>query len=469
MDVLARVRRTIRQHDLAGAHTRVVVALSGGSDSVALTHALLDLQRAGEIRVAGLAHFNHMLREAAPADECFCRELADSLGVPIVVDREDVGARVARERRSLEDTARRARYEFLEKARAQLAADAVALGHTRDDQAETFLLRLVRGASSRGLAGMHPKRGVFIRPLLDCRRGELRAFLAARGAPFVTDDTNADVSIPRNRVRAELLPLLEARFNPSVVDALAAEADVAREEWRWLEEAADSLEAAACEVLENAIRLRTDALNTAPLALARVVVHRAMRRAGRGNVAFRHVQTALEVSAGAAPFDAPGQHVERVGDFLVLTGRTGGISGRRRPTDSRVNLFRYPLSIPGEVAVAEAGCVLSAEVAGAHELRQPSRSESYRTAQVRMDRLTGGLVVRNRRPGDRFRPAGLDGRKKLQDYFVDGKVSREKRDGVPLVVDVSDRIVWVAGFAIDDEFRVTDPAQGVLLLRLRQI
>ncbi|HEX4348264.1 MAG TPA: tRNA lysidine(34) synthetase TilS [Vicinamibacterales bacterium] len=472
MDLLSRVRRTIRQHDLVGAGTRVVVALSGGSDSVALTRVLLALHETGELRVAGLAHFNHLLREAGHAEERFCRELAASLGLPIAVECEDVGARAAREHRSLESAARAARYEFFERARVQFGADAVALGHTRDDQAETFLLRLIRGAASRGLAGMHPRRGAFIRPLLDCRRGELREFLAASGASFVTDESNADVSIPRNRVRAELLPLLEARFNRSIVDALADEADLAREEWLWLEEAAGALETAVCQAGDTVIRLKAAALNAAPPALARMLVYRAMSRAGGGDVGFRHVEAALDVSRTGAPaFAAPGQYVERVGDFLVLTGRPEGVSGRWHPGESPVNLFRYPLSIPGEVAVAEARCVLSAEFpAGAsRDEPGPSSSPGRTTAQVRMDRLAGGLVVRNRRPGDRFRPAGLDGRKKLQDYFVDEKVARGDRDGVPIVVDALDRIVWVAGFGIDDEFRVTDPAQGVLLLRLRQV
>jgi tRNA(Ile)-lysidine synthase len=470
MDVPSRVRRFIRRHDLAGPDSRVVIALSGGSDSVALAHVLLDLQEAGELRVAGFAHFNHGLREAAAADQRFCEQLAASLGVPILVEGEDVGALAAREGRSVEQAAHAARHEFFERARAHFAADAVALGHTRDDQAETFLLRVVRGAASRGLAGMHPRRGALIRPLLDCRRKALAECHVTRAASYVTDETNADVSIPRNRVRAELLPLLEERFNPSVTDALADEADVAREEWLWLRESAAALEAQVRSGHGGRTRLSIDRLNGAPTALARMVVHRAMLDAGRGAaIAFRHVEAVLDLSrAGGTGFAAPGQHVERDGGFIVLTSRPEGVEGRWRPAPSPMSLFRYSLSIPGEVTLAETGCVLSAEVPPAPAADAGSANRRT-TAQVRMDLLTGGLTVRNRRPGDRFRPAGLEGRKKLQDYFVDEKVARAERDGVPIVVDGLDRIVWVAGFAIDDAFRVTDPAQGVLLLRLRQV
>ena len=241
MDLLTRVRQTIRRHDLARGPTRVVAAVSGGPDSVALAYLLdqLDAPRgAGVLTLAGLAHFNHQLRPAADAEERSCARVAESIERPFLADREDVAARARRDKRSIEDAARSARYAFFERARLHFGADVVALGHTRDDQAETFLLRLLRGAGAKGLAAMHPRRGAFIRPLLDCRRRDLVAYLESRRIPYAIDESNADPGIPRNRVRAELLPLLEHRFNPSIVDVLADEAEVAREEWLWMGESA---------------------------------------------------------------------------------------------------------------------------------------------------------------------------------------------------------------------------------------
>ena len=143
-------------------------------------------------------------------------------------------------------------------------ADVIALGHTRDDQAETFLLRLLRGAGARGLAAMHPRRGALIRPLLDCRRATLRDYLASRDVPYIHDESNGDLSIPRNRVRAELLPFLEQRFNPSIVDVLADEADLARDEWRWMAAAEDELWSRACRREGDTWRMQADALAAAP-------------------------------------------------------------------------------------------------------------------------------------------------------------------------------------------------------------
>src|SRR4051812_6474245 len=185
MPVIDRVRQFVRQSALLAPDTRVVAAVSGGSDSVALAHILRDLDAAGDMRLAGIVHFNHQLRESAGDDERFTATLAASLQRPIVTGRDDVRARARRDRRSIEDAARAARYECFEQARANLDADVIALGHTRDDQAETVLMRMTRGAGPRGLAGMHPRNGRIVRPLLGCRRGDLRAWLSERQIAFV--------------------------------------------------------------------------------------------------------------------------------------------------------------------------------------------------------------------------------------------------------------------------------------------
>jgi tRNA(Ile)-lysidine synthase len=448
--LLDQVRRFIRRHALMRAETRVLAAVSGGSDSVALAHVLRDLDAAGDLRLAGLAHFNHQLRASAEDDERLAAGVARSLNVPFVVDRGDVAARARNEHRSIEDAARASRYEFFDRARAEAGADVVALGHTRDDQAETVLLRLVRGAGPRGLSGMHPRRGRIVRPLLDSRRVALREWLDERRIPFADDESNRNVAIPRNRVRAELLPLLEARFNPGVVDVLADEAELAREVWAWME--------AECERFGSDLDVAR--LRAAPPALARLVVWRTLNAASGGRpVSFNHVEAALRLIEHAdASVDLPGQRVQRIGPRLVLTPRGANASHVE-------TLFEYSLSIPGEVTVPEVARVVSAETSA---VVPGAALSSERQAVVRRDLCGPSLVVRNRRPGDRFRPIGLGGRKKLQDLFVDRKVARRARGEVPIVADSTGRIVWVAGYGIDEAFRVTDPVQGVIILKIRQ-
>ena len=467
--VLDTVRRTIRRHALAEPSTRVLVALSGGPDSVALAHLLQALAASGDLLVAGAAHFNHQLRPGAEADERFAAGVAAALGLRFVAGRGDVGARARREGQSIEAAAHDARHEFLEHARIELDADVVALGHTRDDQAETFLLRLLRGAGARGLAAMHPRNGRIIRPLLDCRRADLLAYLREAGIDSVQDESNVDPAVPRNRVRRELVPLLEARFNRSIVDVLADEAELARSEWTWMTAAAAAVEPGIRRDDPERSRLDARVLAEQPDALARLIVRRAMARAAGGrDVGFAHVERALALARQGGPgFDAPGQRLERIGPDVVLTIRRADTPRGRvvRPAPP-ANFFSYPLSIPGEVAVVETGTVVSAEMAGSAEVAG-AFAGNPEMAVLSGASCPGPLRVRNRRPGDRFRPLGLGGQKKLQDFFVDRKVAREARDRVPIVVTETDQIVWVAGHAIDEVFRVMDPAQAVLVLRLK--
>ena len=188
------VRRTIRSYGLLPPGSRVAVALSGGADSVALLFALRELADAGNFQVAGAAHLNHQLRGAeADADAQFCRDLAEGLGTPIELERIDVGQLAHEIGASIEHAAHVARYAFFERAAARLGATAVAVAHTKDDQAETFLLRLLRGAGPRGLSGMHPRAGLVVRPFLETSRADVRDFLRDRQIAFCEDASNADL------------------------------------------------------------------------------------------------------------------------------------------------------------------------------------------------------------------------------------------------------------------------------------
>jgi tRNA(Ile)-lysidine synthase len=463
MSLIDRVRRTLQRHRLTTPDTRVVVALSGGPDSMALLHILRALADRGDLHLAAVAHVNHQLREASDADAQFCATVAAQFSLPFRSTRVDVRARAAAEDRSIEDAAHHARRDVFEAVGAEFEA-VVAVGHTLDDQAETFLLRLVRGAGSHGLSAMHPRSGVVIRPLLECARSEVRAFVESHAVAFVHDATNDDVGIPRNRVRAELLPLLAARFNPSIAVALASAAELARAEDAFLE----GLAAAWCD--EHAIvtpgrwTAAASDLTALPLALARRVVVRGLSSvAGSRLVGFSDVERTLEVAAGdLGGFDAPGQRVDRRGADVVLTHRPAGAN---RVTPREVVPFSRPLPVPGEVELPEVGCVITAEVADRPEETMPR--DGY-VAAVSKDKLGLSPVVRNRRPGDRLKPSPA-GHRKLQDLFVDRKVPRAERDRIPVVVSESGQLVWVPGHAVDEDFRVTDPAQAVVILRLKGV
>ena len=484
MPLIEQVRRTIRRHDLVRPGMRVLIALSGGPDSVALTHLCLQLQQAGAFELAGVAHLNHRLRPEADEDAAFCAELAARLGLPFEAGVADVPADAAGRGVSLETAAHDARYRFLREVAHRLRADRVALGHTLDDQAETVLMRLLRGAGSRGLAGMYPRHGTFIRPLIEVRRADLQAFLRAAGILFREDASNQDRTIPRNRIRHELLPLLERDYNPGLVRLLGQQAELARAEWDWLNESAAKLCAAVVTGHLPEMHIAVEPIQAAPPALARAYVRQLLEQGAVGRpITWAHVMRALEFFAPGAVgmADFPGQRLERCGTHVVLTSRP---AHRQRTTDTVESAvgFRYAMAIPGETPIPEASATLVAEMAEkmggvvfddfgsgqAGDASGRAMSGAGAVALVRLDRLAGERwAVRSRQPGDRLTWPGLGGRKKVHDIFVDGKVPRPQRDRVPIVVDAHDRVVWVAGHALAGEFRVTDPAQAVVVLRLK--
>jgi tRNA(Ile)-lysidine synthase len=469
MTLSARVLRTVRRHALVARGGRVVVALSGGHDSVALVHLLLELEAAGELVVAGLAHFNHQLRGAdADADEVFCRAMAAALGLPIETGRGDVRALARDERRSVEDAARAARYAFLEDAADRLGADVIAVGHSADDQAETFLLRLIRGAGPRGLSGILPRSGRVVRPLIDIPRADLRHYTADRQLDARDDVSNSDLGIPRNRVRHELLPYLEGEFSPGIARVLAREAAIAREDEDRLHQEAIDLARSIVLTSKDAVDIDTRALTSLHPALASRVARVALGILAPGAFAgFDHLERFLQFAREGRPGSAmslPGQQAVHRGGRIVL-GPEPPRGGHAAETTS----FQFPLSIPGEVALGAQGWAISAERAEAANWPAGASRQGAVNVAVALEPSSLPLAVRSRRPGDRFRPVGLGHGKKLQDFLVDRKIPRETRDSLPLVVDREDRIVWVVGESVAEDFRVTVPSRGVILLKARRL
>ena len=456
----------------------IVVAVSGGADSTALLLAIEELKRFNRVYTGVcVAHLDHRLRKSSSKDAKWVADLSAKLGFQSVIGRARVLDDADETNDNLEQAARNARYAFLETAAERRRADVIAVGHTRDDQAETFLLRLLRGAGPRGLAGIRPKSGRVIRPLIEISREELRAYVADHQLVFREDESNADVSIPRNRIRHELLPVLR-HFSPAVIDVLAREADIARDDEDFLSRAAIDLLPGIVLTDKHGISIEADPLRAVHPAVGSRVVREALERAAPGHFFGRdHVRAVLALAADPAgasecAVSVPGLNIRRAGKRLVVEpGRNA--EGDRPFANSFLvplseapfsNLCRFPLSIPGEVSLP--GWMVSASSG----LQGAALEFSRAAVAVPADGLKLPLAIRNRRPGDRFRPLGMRGRgRKLQDFLVDRKVPRKERDTLPLVVDSDDRIVWVVGQSVAEDFRVTGASQGVILLKARRL
>jgi tRNA(Ile)-lysidine synthase len=422
------VRRVLE--DLVFPGETIVVGLSGGPDSVALLDAVASLASEFGFKVVA-AHLDHSLREDSAADAAFCRELSSRLGVPFRAGSANVRNRARLEKGGLEEAARVERYLFLQGVAKECGGRLVAVAHTRDDQAETLLLRLLRGAGSLGLASMRPVSGAIVRPLLNVSREEVLAHLEARGLPSREDPSNADLSLLRNRVRRELIPYLESRFNPTVRAALARTARLLSDEAEVLERSGRALLDEVGREDGGGITLTRSGLKDAPPALARLAIRGALSGCGglRG-VACRHVEAVLELACAPAP---SGRRLPLPGGREALF-RFGSVwIGPRRASQGP---FALPLSVPGRVALP-GGITLLARSDSGPAVSKPEGA---------VVPLVPGLTVRTRRPGDRVRVGGRE--RSLKRFFMERRVPADLRGDLPLVAS-GHEVLFVPGEILD--------------------
>jgi tRNA(Ile)-lysidine synthase len=450
--VLRYVTQAVRRKKLLRPGDRVLVAVSGGPDSVCLLAALHEMGERGLLPGSDLriAHVNYGLRgDESEKDEAFVRELGARLKVPVSCERVRLTPRSGG---TLQIRARDARYAFFARMLREHGLTAVATGHTADDQAETVLLWLLRGSGTGGLAGIPETReGRIIRPLLGVTRQQILDYLASRGLHYRSDVSNETPMYRRNRVRHEVLPVLRA-LNPRIVEALARGADVLAADAALLDEIErERWRAVATEASSGRVVLDGDRLGAEPLGLQRRLVRRALAtvRGSSAGLTFRHVSDILERvvegSHGTGLNLPGGVRVARDRHLVVMED-----GGSRSMGDAHGEWTTgVPFPVPGEVRVGPGSLRLLA-VEG---MRQPiGAAADPAVFVVDGDRLGGPLSVRNWRRGDWFCPSGMGGhRKKLQDFFVDRKVPRRVRGRVPLVV-APDGIVWVAGYRGDERF-----------------
>lgn len=436
---------------------RVVVAVSGGVDSSALLCALHAVRELLQVELE-VAHLDHGWRSAAEGAEVtdHVRALAERLGLPFHARRLEEGAgRDSGSSGSREAEARRARYAYLRRVVAATGAQALALGHTRDDQVETILHRTLRGTSVRGLGGIPARRrlsrgssALVVRPLLDQARACGEDYLRARGVRWLTDPSNSDSAHTRNHLRNVVLPFLRREVNPLVDDALLRLARQARQ-------SGEATQAAAKALFEEPDRLALSALRAAEPAVRSDALCELANRAAPGKVEERHVR-ALEriVRVGRGALTLPGRArlVARKRHLVTVSPRSDSANAPAPP---------IPLALGSAALDSAAGLRFSARL-----IHRPAELRTDPKERVLLDaaRVQGQLSVRRRRPGDRFWPLGAPGSRSLKRFLIDQKVPREARDAIP-VVTLDDRPVWIVGLRMDDHYKVTSSTAQVLELR----
>ena len=468
--VLRRIKATFDEGGWLGEGDVLLVAVSGGADSICLLHALRELAPGMGITLVA-AHLNHRIRgTAADEDQAFVAATSKRLGIPCRAGACDVPRKARREGVSLEMAARDARYRFFARAARSFGAAAVATAHTSDDQAETVVLKLARGAGPGGLSGILPDTTMHglrvLRPMLSIGRREVLRYLREQRIAWREDESNRDTGFLRNRVRHEVLPTLARLLNPGVKDALARTGDILREEDAWLNELAGAI-LAECLLPggDGSPALDLSRWSAHPLAARRRVLRLWLHAAGLpgGEVDFTAVGRLEQLCSMRK-----GTRAVPVGSGWMARREYGTVRLVRAPEAAPA--FRRALAVPGETLLVQPPLRVVVERGigvvkprGTRPGELPARA-SLGPAAVGRKRL----YVRSWRPGDRIQPLGMAGSRKLQDIFVDAKVPVSLRHRIP-VVECGGEVVWVPGYRVARGWEVTDAARPALQIAVEPV
>lgn len=489
--IVDRVLRFVEARELLRSGV-LVVAVSGGQDSVCLLDVLRRLRAELQLDLQ-VAHLNHMFRGRQSEVEAeYVRDLARQWGLPATVAAIDVPAFRARHRLSKQEAARYARYRFLAAVAGQVGARQVAVGHTADDAVETLLMNLLRGSGLAGLRGILPSREMnpgqlgprleshdwrtgelplpqgplprVVRPILELFRTETEGYCQARGLAFRRDPSNLDMAYRRNWIRAELLPVLEQHV-PGAKERLRNAADLLADEYSVVTRVVEERWSELARVGAGRVEFGLEPWSRLETALQRHLLRRAMETLAGSLEGFSRLH--VDAAEAIVRRGRVGAHLELPREVRLEKGYTSfWLSGPLAPPPRGVAVPEKPVPLPVPGVVALPGATLEASLL--EEYRNEYCSSSRWEACLDATRVGPLLWVRRRRAGDRFIPLGMDQPKKLQDFMVDEKIPREQRDRIPLVA-TPDQIVWVAGYRMDDRFKVTPDTRRILRLQFQQI
>jgi tRNA(Ile)-lysidine synthase len=451
------VQQAISKHSMLSAGEHVLVALSGGADSVCLLLALHKLAAALNLKLSA-AYIDHGFRpDEIPAEIEFCEKLCEKLAVPFFVRKIDPAAFAKQEGLGKQEASRELRYKALIEIAAENGCNRIALAHNADDLAETILMHLVRGSGPLGLAGIPPVRKPFIRPLLDIPRKDIEEFVRNEGTGFVTDSSNMTDDYLRNRIRHSVIPILK-NINKDFIGTVSRNADILRQEERYLEiQVTKDLMKLISRKTDSRIELFLLPMEALDVAILRRVLRRAVSETrGLRRLGLTNIEDLIKLVKSG-----------RSGDRLYLPDSIRAIKSYSTlilTAEKTPTLGEYTVNGPCSITIREASRVISASLVERSEVE--TFGDGLRIACLDADRLEFPLTIRSRKSGDFFYPLGLGKRKKLQDFFVDEKIPRDERGIVPLLVS-NNEICLIIGRRVDDRYKVNDNTKRVLRLELK--
>ncbi len=478
--MLITFHKTIEKYGMLSRGDTVGAAVSGGPDSIALLHGLISLLEEYAIHLV-IIHMNHGLRShASDREEAFVHDQGRALNIPVVSRKIYVPDICKREKGSIEDICRRERYRFFKEAADTHKIDKIALGHNKNDQAETVIMKFLRGSGLDGLKGMLPVRdGVYVRPLIEISRDAIIRFLESKGLNYVTDSSNMETIYLRNRVRHNLIPDLEENYNPKIVDSLGQLSGILRMENDFIERAVEE-----CFTLLNGdsanseVKIDISKFRTLHPALQFRVVKRLLKRGVHPlkEIGYVHVGAVIDLIYGSKPnarVDLPGSvTVYREYDhFTVCKSENDSMSAEKSPDSEKktsrrddkrdVNDYYYMVNVPGLVDIKEIGRGMKFDYVETDQVDFDSNTTAFIDSRA----VKKPLSIRNIRLGDTIQPLGMTGTKKLKSLFIDEKVPKRYRSSMPLLVDGLS-VIWIPGFRLNDRVKVTDTTGAIIRIEM---
>lgn len=444
-------KKTIREYNLLEKKDKILIAYSGGLDSTGLLSLLLELRKEWAFRLF-LGHFNHKLRQSAEDDEDFVKQVAQKFSIPLFVDHKDVRNYAQSKKINLEEAGRELRYDFLKKTALEIGKAKIATAHTMTDQAETFLMRLMRGSGLRGLGGIFPVKGEIIRPLIQIEREEIELFLKKKKMPFRIDETNFDRRFLRNRIRLELIPYIRENYEPQIVSQLGRTASIIREENVFLEKIGKEKARGAILRKNNQHLLDSKSLSSLPKALARRVVQEFISdlKGDLREISFEDVESVLNLKEGK---ERP------IKKDIVLRREQGLIFLKKKPHPK----IRYEYSWNGKSPLEIRELKLRFMGKRIKRGKSPLRFDDNTTAFLDLDKLRFPLLVRSRQDGDRYRPLGAPGMKKLKEIMRAKRIPLTERERRPVFLSGGE-IVWILGLPVSEKFKVQEGSGNIFVI-----
>jgi tRNA(Ile)-lysidine synthase len=455
-DLINKVTLAIKKYSMLSGEEKILVGLSGGPDSVCLLYILNNLKDMFSLDLHAV-YIDHGLRPEETINEIeFCRKYCEKLSVPFITKVIDVKTYGKEHGLNKQDAARELRYKIFNEVFFDLKAQRIALGHTADDQLETFFMRFFRGSGPKGLSGIPPVRGNIIRPLIETERKDIEEFLDYQKSDYIIDSSNLKKDYLRNRLRLTFIPEIK-KINPHIAQTFLRTMDILREEEKYFD-------IIVTKTLMKLITRKTDSrieLFLSPIeVMDKVILRRVLRRAidetkGLRGMEFIHIESIIDLiklgRQGDRLYLPKGLRVIKNYSTLIIT------------SESPQRLGAFTLNVPGEVVLKESKAVIKASVMD----RTDDYGDGKAIALFDADKLVLPLTVRARKNGDFFYPMGFGKKKKLQDYFVDEKVPRDDRDSIPVIVSGND-IIWIAGYRGDERFKVSQDTKMFLKLELKK-